>query len=160
MDIILFRHAKAEDVSPLQLDLERRLTPTGIHKARLAAKGLRKLLVTPSQAEIWASPAARCRETGAILAEELGITKRKTCPDIYHSKLEPLLATWQKRPDSDVIILVGHEPYLGNWLKQLTRTSLSFKKCGAACCKLCVTEGTSSLQWYVAPKILIRLGQA
>lgn len=160
MDIILFRHAKAEETSSLQTDLERRLTPTGIHKARLAAKGLRKLIVAPSQAEIWLSPAARSRETGAILAEELGTTKRKTCPDIYHGKLEPLLATWQSKLDSDVLILVGHEPYLGHWLKQLTRISISFKKCGAACCKLSVTEGTSSLQWYVTPKILIRLGQS
>jgi len=67
MDLILWRHAEAEDGSP---DLERRLTPRGHkHAARVAQWLLQRL---PAKFTMLASPARRAQET----AQALGVPFR------------------------------------------------------------------------------------
>ncbi len=64
MDIILWRHAEAEDGTP---DAKRALTPRGEKQARKIAKWLAKRL--PEDVRIVVSPAVRCQQT----AEALGL---------------------------------------------------------------------------------------
>ncbi|MGH8706923.1 MAG: SixA phosphatase family protein, partial [Burkholderiales bacterium] len=67
MDLILWRHAEAEDGPP---DLERRLTPRGRKDAAHVAKWLLQRL--PSKFVVLASPALRAQET----AQALGVPVR------------------------------------------------------------------------------------
>lgn len=104
MDIILWRHAEAEDGVP---DAKRRLTARGEKQARKVARWLRKRL--PKDARILSSPAVRAVQTAQALtlpfAETQEIGTGATAADILAA------AGW---PDEDgTVVIVGHQPTLG-----------------------------------------------
>lgn len=110
MDIILWRHAEAEDVNPKESgDEARRLTAKGRHQARLMAKWLRQHL--PVDIDIKISPARRCVET----AEALG-GHGEPCPAIgTGGDLRDHLKMIEAARDAghEALLLVGHQPTLG-----------------------------------------------
>ncbi len=156
MDLILMRHAKAEDSSAGLADEERKLTAKGRKKAHAVAKGLSGFVRGARQLEIWASPAVRSRQTADILAEVLGgaVTEH---PAIYSGSLEELIAQWRDLA-ADVILIVGHEPHLGIWAQQLARVTVPFKKCAAAGFTLHAAD-SATLEWYAGPKTLAATGE-
>lgn len=104
MDLILWRHAEAEDGAP---DLERRLTPRGHkHAARVAEWLLQRL---PAKFVVLASPARRAQET----AQALGVPFR-TVPGLAPgASVQSILkaSEWPERRNCAVV--VGHQPDLG-----------------------------------------------
>ena len=104
LDLILWRHAEAEEGGP---DLERRLTARGQkHAGRVAGWLLQRL---PSKFTVIASPARRTRQT----AEALGV-KFKTSPGLEPgaSAADVLAAVeWPERKGA--VVVVGHQPTLG-----------------------------------------------
>ena len=62
MDLILWRHAEAEDGSP---DAKRKLTPRGRKQAKQVARWLKQRL--PADARILVSPAIRAMQTAEAL---------------------------------------------------------------------------------------------
>jgi len=103
MDLILWRHAEAEDGLP---DHARRLTAKGRRQAARVAQWLVRELGQP---RVLVSPAVRAQETAQALALPL-----ETCTalDVGRSAEEGLGATgW---PDaSGSVVVVGHQPTLG-----------------------------------------------
>jgi len=104
MQLILWRHAQAEDGRP---DLERELTSKGRKQAAKVAAWLRERL--PAKHRVLASPAARARQTAAALGVEVSVTERlapgKSASDVLEA------AGW---PDqAGAVIVVGHQPTLG-----------------------------------------------
>jgi phosphohistidine phosphatase len=103
MDLILWRHAEAEDGRP---DLERRLTDKGRKQAARMAKWLRERL--PKDYRLLASPAARAQQTAEAL--ETPKTVEALAPGASARDILKA-AQW---PDYDgVVIVVGHQPDLG-----------------------------------------------
>ena len=104
MDLILWRHAEAEEGGP---DLERRLTSRGQkHAAQVAGWLLQRL---PSKFTVIASPAQRTRQT----AEALGV-KFKTSPRLAPGATAADVletAEWPQRKGA--VVIVGHQPTLG-----------------------------------------------
>lgn len=159
MNVVLVRHAIAEEGRSGLSDAARRLTPEGREKLKRVASGLKRLDVVPDR--ILASPLVRAAETAAVLAEVLA-------PGL---KVETCEALAPGQPPEDVadalaaggktIFLVGHEPDLGelaSWL--LTGSSdgvrMPFRKAGAAAIEL--AEGEATLRWMLAPRQLRALG--
>jgi len=104
MDLILWRHAEAEDGPP---DLERRLTPRGHKHAQHVAEWLLQRL--PAKFVVLASPARRAQDT----ARALGVAVR-TVPSLAPgASVEAILkaAEWPERKSS--VVVVGHQPDLG-----------------------------------------------
>jgi phosphohistidine phosphatase len=104
MDLILWRHAEAEDGTP---DLERRLTPRGHKHAARVAEWLQQRL--PAKFAVLASPARRAQET----AQALGIPF-KTVPGLAPgASVRAILeaADWPERKSA--VVVVGHQPDLG-----------------------------------------------
>jgi phosphohistidine phosphatase len=101
MDLILWRHADAEDSSP---DLTRNLTAKGNRQARRMARWLR--LHLPKHVRILASPANRTRQTADALhlAYEVRDDLAPQC-----SAQQLLNATGWPNGDG-VVVLVGHNP--------------------------------------------------
>ncbi|HKI65417.1 MAG TPA: histidine phosphatase family protein [Burkholderiales bacterium] len=104
MDLILWRHAEAEEGGP---DLERRLTPRGQkHAARVAGWLLQRL---PSKFTVLASPARRARQTAESLGVKFktstGLAPGATVADILGA------ADWSERKGA--VVIVGHQPTLG-----------------------------------------------
>jgi phosphohistidine phosphatase len=123
MDLILWRHAEAEDGVP---DLERRLTAKGRKQAERVAQWLLQRL--PARFAVIASPAARAQQT----AEALGVpvkTDRTLAPGASPSTIIQACG-W---PDyKGATVIVGHQPDLGRVLAELlgARGGFSIKKGG------------------------------
>jgi phosphohistidine phosphatase len=104
MDLILWRHADAEDGYH---DEQRALTAKGRKQAERMARWLDRYL--PSHALVLASPAVRTQQTAAALGrrvvtrDELGLS---ATPD---SVLRA--AGWPDRDEA--VVVVGHQPTLG-----------------------------------------------
>lgn len=104
MDLILWRHAEAEDGPP---DLERRLTPRGHRHAQRVAEWLLQRL--PAKFVVLASPARRTQET----AQALGAAFRTVPALAPGASVQAILkaAEWPARKSS--VVVVGHQPDLG-----------------------------------------------
>ena len=105
MDLILWRHAEAEDGSP---DSARKLTAKGRRQAERVAKWLAKRL--PKKFRVLASPARRAQETAAVLARHF---ETHVALDVGAPAQAILDAAGWPRADERPAVIVGHQPSLG-----------------------------------------------
>jgi phosphohistidine phosphatase len=104
MELILWRHAEAEDGMP---DSARELTNKGSKQARVMAEWLKPRL--PKDTRIIASPAKRTQQTAAALDDNFE-TVRTIGPGAS-AKAILAAADW---PDAKgAVVVVGHQPTLG-----------------------------------------------
>ena len=107
MDLILWRHADAEDHRPGLGDLDRRLTAKGRKQARRMATWLGERI--PADARILVSPALRAQETADALDRTYQVL-----PDIApDASAQHLLSAAGWPHGHGTILLVGHQPTLG-----------------------------------------------
>ncbi len=113
MDLILWRHAEAEEIRRGLTDLKRRLTPRGEKQARLMARWLKQRL--PKDTRILVSPAMRTQQT--VLPLELPYeTDEQIGPGATSANLLGA-AGWPNLPAA--VLLVGHQPALGKLVSGL-----------------------------------------
>jgi phosphohistidine phosphatase len=104
MDLILWRHAEAEDGIP---DVTRKLTAKGEKQADLMAAWLRPRL--PKGTRIIVSPAKRAQQTAVALSG-----KFETVREVAVGASVPALLTAAGWPDAKgAVLVVGHQPTLG-----------------------------------------------
>jgi phosphohistidine phosphatase len=122
MDLILWRHADAEEGTP---DSERELTAKGIKQAARMGKWLRARL--PADAQVLASPAKRAQQTARALTPDF-----KTVKELGTSaSAEAVLVACSWSGDDRTVVVVGHQPTLGEVASLLlsgTRQQWSVKK--------------------------------
>jgi phosphohistidine phosphatase len=117
VDLILWRHAEAEDgtvdETQTSLDMDRALTQRGEKQALRMAAWLDRQL--PEGARIWVSPARRCEQTALALGRKYKL-RAELAPDATPAKLLEL-AQWpsHKYP----VLVIGHQPVLGQTIAQL-----------------------------------------
>jgi phosphohistidine phosphatase len=104
MDLILWRHAEAEDGSP---DSARRLTKRGRDQARRMAAWLKPRL--PKRCEILVSPATRALET----ASALGVRFETSVAVGTNAVAADIIAEIGRPTRSKAVLIVGHQPTLG-----------------------------------------------
>jgi len=110
MDLILWRHAEAEDPQPGQPDAKRRLTPRGQKQARKMAHWLRDHLPHGGKGcRILVSPADRTQETATALELPFELEPKLA----IGTSVEDHLVAGQWPDASKTTILVGHQPTLG-----------------------------------------------
>lgn len=111
MDLLLWRHAEAEDGFP---DLPRKLTARGEKQARQIARWLQKN--APKELRIVASPAVRTQQTAAALAENFTVDARlhpgADVADVLAALGWPA-GDASAAPADDAVLVVGHQPTLG-----------------------------------------------
>lgn len=128
MDLILWRHADAEDARRGD-DLGRALTPRGRDQAERMAAWLAPRL--PAATRILASPALRCQQTVATLGRP-ATTVAAIGPG---ASAEAVLAAAGWPDAGDAVLVVGHQPTLGETAARAmgeTGESWSMKK-GSVC---------------------------
>lgn len=106
MDLLLWRHAEAEDCFP---DLKRKLTERGEKQAAQMAEWIKRN--APKNLRILVSPAVRCQQTAKALGLPFETEKRLgTDSDAAH-----LLAAvdWPEGKGASAVLVVGHQPTLG-----------------------------------------------
>ncbi len=109
MELILWRHAEAEDRDATdKADIDRKLTPKGRRQAARTAKWLSHRL--PKNAIILSSPARRTQQTVRALTHDY----RKVAAISMEAGVDDVLraAGWPSAGDQTVVI-VGHQPTLG-----------------------------------------------
>ena len=104
MDLILWRHADAEDGVP---DAERKLTSKGEKQAKRVADWLKEQL--PDDYVVLASPARRARQTAQALRKKLEIVEELGAGATPRGVLKA--AGWPDR--EGFVVVVGHQPTLG-----------------------------------------------
>ena len=107
MDLLLWRHAQAEDPAPGQTDAERKLTGHGQTQAQKMAKWI--LHHGPSKLEIRVSPAQRTLQTGQALNQAFLPEARLTTEGSLESHVDVIRELLHK----PALLLVGHQPTLG-----------------------------------------------
>jgi len=164
MNLYLLRHgiAVAGDEPGIESDGERPLTAKGIKRMRKAAKGLRRLGIVFDA--ILTSPLVRARQTAEIVAEVLSLESQlqEISGLAPESSVENLLFGLARFQNREHLLLVGHQPLLGDTAafllhgKDRPRLDIALKKGG-----ICGIEIDSlppgkpgTLQWLLAPKQL------
>ena len=113
MDLILWRHAEAEERRPGLPDERRRLTPKGEKQARKMAKWLKKRL--PKNTRILVSPTERTRMTAHALGLPFEI-EEAIGPD---ASADTLLEVSGWPTQDGAVIIVGHQPAVGQTAAKL-----------------------------------------
>ena len=107
MDLILWRHAEAEEGEGTTPDHKRRLTARGEKQARQVARWLRERL--PRKHRILVSPAERTQQTAHALELPYEIDPKL---GIGATVMDVLTAAgWPEQ--SGAVLIVGHQPTLG-----------------------------------------------
>lgn len=107
MDLILWRHAEAEQTDDGVDDPARGLTPKGERQARRVAEWLNRFL--PETTKVLASPALRAQQT----AEALGRRIKTVDALSPEGTVEGLLAAARWPDAREPVLVVGHQPTLG-----------------------------------------------
>lgn len=104
MELILWRHAEAEDGYP---DDERALTEKGHEQAKKMATWLKARM--PKETQILVSPAKRAQQTASALELPFTTLKELAPGASAHDLLK--VANWDTSKGS--VLIVGHQPTLG-----------------------------------------------
>ena len=107
MDLILWRHAEAEELSVGVDDPLRGLTPKGERQARRVAEWLLRFM--PENTRILVSPALRAQQTAQALGRPFK-TVEALGPE---GTVDGLLAVTRWPEASAPVLVVGHQPTLG-----------------------------------------------
>jgi phosphohistidine phosphatase len=164
MELYLFRHGIAEEKSDDISDEARKLTKEGRQKTEKVAKRLVELGLKFDL--ILTSPLVRALATAEILMQarlsEKLIESSYLAPD---GSLSGWIEDWlipQKFSSSSKLVLVGHEPDLGNWAELLVwgeaLGNIVLKKAGMIGIKLpenTAPLGKSQMFWLTPPKYLL-----
>jgi len=108
MDLLLWRHAEAEDGAP---DIKRKLTPRGEKQAQQMAAWLKTH--APENLRIVASPAKRCQQTAQALDLPFETDPRLSPGNSVNDLLAAI--DWPDGGEAKhhTVLVVGHQPTLG-----------------------------------------------
>lgn len=155
VQLVFIRHGVAEERSSGQADFDRRLTPDGEARLKNTLPNIKALLNKGWKAVIWTSPLIRAMETAQIVSEVFGIGDVIGFGFIgegyfggFQNEIEKLDP--KKRY---IVIVVGHEPFMGGWAESLTGRILPFKKGAAACFLIHGNDlSTAEFKWFLQPE--------
>ena len=164
MPIYFFRHAEAYQIGEegIQSDEERFLTPKGRKTTEKVCRGLICMGVTGGR--MWYSPLVRARETAEIASVLLGISGSEVKGGLAHLEEDPpLFESLNDQDPNTNLFLVGHQPYLGDWIGRLaagvTGARIELAKSGVARVDPVPSGATprGELRWILTAKQLRKL---
>lgn len=156
MHLYLLRHGIAQEAYQWDgSDSTRPLTDEGHEKTRAVLKALRKKHAIELDA-IWTSPYLRAKQTAAIAADVLE-AKILECPALAVGAGVAAVASFMKEhPAPERLMLVGHEPSMGEMLSDLSGEGPQpMKKAGCAHLSGPFKPGKMKLHWHLRPKDLL-----
>lgn len=122
MELYFLRHGQAQAHSFQYEDASRELTTEGRQKLQQAMPYLLEY-ISNKQVKVASSPLIRAIQTAQYLKQPIDIQDF-----LMTGNLEECLLYIKENSHVEVLILVGHEPILSNWIKTLTQQDYSVKK--------------------------------
>lgn len=113
MDLILWRHAEAEEAADGMEDVARALTPRGEKQAERMGAWLDRQL--PQGLRVFASPARRTEQTAQALGRKFKLRAELLPGASAQDVLE--LARWPEARGA--VLIVGHQPTLGEVIAEV-----------------------------------------
>jgi phosphohistidine phosphatase len=156
LELILVRHADAEEHSSDGTDGGRRLSALGEEQAEQTARALKKLILSDGLA-IWYSPKERTRQTALALQAQLQASQFVALDALATGHFAHVQFAWQEAA-AERVCLVGHQPFLGDWVADLSGVRLPIAKASVT---LLHAEHPTSLHYrflgYLEGTLLTRL---
>jgi phosphohistidine phosphatase len=158
MRLVLIRHAKAKERDPRRWpdDTRRPLTRGGEHAFRKLAAALPVWIDPPDR--VFASGWVRAWDTATALSRETGWPAPERCPMLETEggpdAVAALRCRIEKLDDLASVVLVGHEPVLGELVQSLLGCSGAVPLAKGAVALLEVGAGRAELLALVPPKAM------
>ena len=131
MRLILIRHGQAEASSADGSDFRRALTPAGRERLENAYPSLARYLNTKASCEVWTSPKTRALQTAEVLCRYMPHVSPEIQPFLEDGDIDSFADAIHNHRHGDTLVIVGHEPYLSDWVRAMTGLDMHFKKgCG------------------------------
>ena len=158
--LLLLRHAKSSWKEQEVRDFDRPLNQRGLKAAPSMGRLIKKRKLQPDL--VLSSPAERARQTTQLVIEAAGLkTELRYDERIYEATVVRLFdIVTQVDDESNLVMIVGHNPGLEELLEALTGEARSLPTAALACIELDVEKwnkaraGTGRLEWLVKPKKL------
>ncbi len=119
MNLVLWRHAEAHELRDEGGDLDRTLTARGEKQAKRMGQWLDRQL--PDLTRILVSPARRTEQTAQALGRKYKL-RQELAPG---GTVEQLMELVQWPDDKSTVLVVGHQPLLGQTIAHLLGLSAS-----------------------------------
>ena len=147
LKVVLVRHGEAKGKKLGQTDFERELTKKGAAALREAFPQTFGLLEPTRASELWVSTAVRARQTADIANETLGIEIIRERDYLYEQDQEAFLEELAGS-NADLVVVVGHIPFMEDACAMLTGTFIGFSTGAAAAIEM-KSNGRGNLLWFV-----------
>jgi phosphohistidine phosphatase len=123
LQLLLLRHAEAEEKKSGMVDFDRELTPKGVNQCLSLGEQLKKNNINPDY--IISSPSARTKLTAKFVFQSWGIKADQIQFDdsIYHGDETRLLEIIHDlKPDHQCVVFIGHNPTITGLAGRLVPT--------------------------------------
>ena len=130
MRIIFLRHGEAIERGSVD-DEQRFLTERGKRDLESNLPALAAYLRNRNNVEIWSSPKIRAIETAQILTSGMENKDIRFKDFIGDGDTEQLKSELEKT-GAEMVVIVGHQPYLSEWVDELCDSEILFQKGAAA----------------------------
>ena len=150
--LILIRHGIAEERTPEGDDFYRKLTEAGVEELTAFLPDIAPLLTESGNLKIWTSPLVRARQTAELVAEATAVEVIQPQEFLETGDFEAFMDALKQEDEGFNLALVGHEPYMSNWTKELIGAAIPFKKGAVALFTVDLNaEPIGNLEWLLAP---------
>lgn len=150
--LILIRHGNAEERTPEGDDFYRKLTEAGVEELTAFLPDIAPLLTESGNLKIWTSPLLRARQTAELVAEATSVEVIQPQEFLATGDYIAFMEALKQEDDGFTLALVGHEPYMSSWTKELIGAAIPFKKGAVALFTVDLTaEPIGNLEWLLAP---------
>ncbi|MDO4805783.1 MAG: histidine phosphatase family protein [Coriobacteriales bacterium] len=135
--VVLVRHGEAKGKKLGQTDFERELTKKGAKALEKAFPQTFARLSPTQKSELWVSTAVRARQTAQIANKTLGIETVRELPFLYDQDDRAFMDELaQSQGHADLIVVVGHIPFMEDACFLLTQAYQGFSTGAAAAVQL------------------------
>lgn len=128
MRLILIRHGQAENRALDGSDAHRALTPSGREKLENVYPSLARFLNAKDHCTVWTSPKTRALQTAEVLCRYMPRVSPVIQPFLREGDFEAFAKALADHDHGETIVVVGHEPYLSDWVREMTGLDVHFKK--------------------------------
>lgn len=148
LTVVLIRHGEAKSKRLGETDFDRELTKRGAKALERAFPEYLRMVDTSLASELWMSPAVRARQTAEIANKTLHIETHREIPALYEQDQKAFLDQLGQT-NADVVVAVGHIPFMEDVAARLCGTYLGFSTGAAAAIEIDDATGRGTLKWFV-----------